>query len=277
MLAPLQLALCQILLDVYPKAGGVDALRPDRLGERFIVAELSRDPGLLRAVLELEATTRERSHVLAVLERIWTREELAPDSEVARAIDEGMDQLFRLLRPRTARILDKAIQRIRDKQESGTVQGTQARIQSALAEAGMTTQVIWRQRSTPAVYSLMKQKSVPLAHVMGILDFEIITPEELDCYVAQGVVSQTFRPVPGTFKDYTAIPASSGYRALHLTVITPHGLPLSIRILSQAMKRYESLLPEGPSLPNSTVSEVPKRPSSGIPAPLKPMPGRLGH
>lgn len=92
-----------------------------------------------------------------------------------------------------------------------------------------------REKNIFSIYNKMQKKNIPFAEVMDIFGFRIIVKNFDDCYRALGLVHSIYKPIPGKFEDYIAIPKINGYQSLHTTLFGPHGLPLEIQIRSEAM------------------------------------------
>ena len=84
-------------------------------------------------------------------------------------------------------------------------------------------------------YCKMREKHAGFAQVSDIFGFRIVVPTLTDCYVALGVLHQLYKPVPGRFKDYIAIPKANGYQSLHTTLIGPYGTPVEVQIRTAEM------------------------------------------
>ena len=83
----------------------------------------------------------------------------------------------------------------------------------------------------------MRAKKLSFSEVADVYAFRIIVDQLDTCYRVLGVVHNLFKPVPGRFKDYIAIPKSNGYQSLHTVLFGPHGIPIEIQIRTQEMHR----------------------------------------
>ncbi len=92
-------------------------------------------------------------------------------------------------------------------------------------------------------YNKMKTHMLSFYEVIDILSISIIVANEPDCYSVLGVVHSIYKPVPGRFNDYIAIPTKYGYRALQTTLFGPRGLPVSITIYTNQMERFSKECP----------------------------------
>ena len=99
----------------------------------------------------------------------------------------------------------------------------------------MHVEVYGREKTIFSIYNKMVEKNLSFAQVSDIFGFRIVTRELLDCYRALGVLHQLYKPLPGRFKDYIAIPKANGYQSLHTTLVNPVGTAVEFQIRSQAM------------------------------------------
>jgi len=106
-----------------------------------------------------------------------------------------------------------------------------------LQEAGIPARVHGREKSIYSIYRKMRQKKITLKDMRDIRAIRIITETRPQCYPALGLIHKLYKPRPGGFKDYIAIPKANGYQSLHTVVIGPAGQPLEVQIRSEAMHR----------------------------------------
>ncbi len=102
---------------------------------------------------------------------------------------------------------------------------------SGLGEA----QVVGREKHLYSLYEKMRGKHLPFAEVFDVYAFRIITHTVDECYRALGIAHNLFKPVPGRFKDYIAVPKANGYQSLHTVLVGPYGQPVEIQIRTRAM------------------------------------------
>lgn len=143
---------------------------------------------------------------------------------------------FQALYPMRARILARAVERARGNRKE-VVDQLQNIIQRRLDEDHLQARVIGREKHLYGIYRKMQQKGVKLSDIMDIYAVRIIVGSVDECYRALGAIHTLFRPVPGRFKDYVAIPKANGYQSLHTTILGPHGLPVEVQIRTQDMDR----------------------------------------
>ena len=96
-------------------------------------------------------------------------------------------------------------------------------------------QVSGREKTIYSIYRKMREKHAGFAQVSDIFGFRIVVPTLTECYVALGVLHQLYKPVPGRFKDYIAIPKANGYQSLHTTLVSPLGTAVEFQVRTEAM------------------------------------------
>lgn len=106
-----------------------------------------------------------------------------------------------------------------------------------LTKFGITpSQIIGREKTLSSIYRKMRDRGVPFSEIMDIFAFRIITDTVFDCYHLLGAVHAVFKPIPGKFKDYIAIPKANGYQSLHTLLFGPYGVPIEIQIRTREME-----------------------------------------
>jgi GTP pyrophosphokinase len=98
-------------------------------------------------------------------------------------------------------------------------------------------QVHGREKHLYSIYRKMREKHVSFAQVLDVFGFRIIVNDVPACYLALGALHALYKPIPGKFKDYVAIPKANGYQALHSTLFGPFGTPVEIQIRTQEMHK----------------------------------------
>ncbi len=110
-------------------------------------------------------------------------------------------------------------------------------LRSRLQQEGFDGEVYGREKHVYSIYRKMLEKKLPLSELADVYAFRIIVDSVDTCYRVLGVVHNLYRPVPGRFKDYIAIPKANGYQSLHTVLFGPHGLPIEIQIRTREMHR----------------------------------------
>ncbi|MFZ5549712.1 MAG: RelA/SpoT family protein [Pseudomonadota bacterium] len=154
----------------------------------------------------------------------------------------GLNQVYRelqelsftYLHPWRHGALEKAVQRSRGYRRD-IVSRVQKDVTQAFAEARLKAEVAGREKTVYSIYRKMREKHAGFASVNDIFGFRIVVPTLPDCYLALGVLHQLYKPVPGRFKDYIAIPKANGYQSLHTTLVSPLGTAVEFQIRTEAM------------------------------------------
>ncbi len=143
---------------------------------------------------------------------------------------------FKYLYPMRYRVLDKARKRSKGDQRQ-IVKSISEEFESAIEAEGIVAEVIGREKHLYSIYKKMAEKKRVLSDVVDVYGFRIIVDEVSTCYQVLGVVHGLYKPMPGRFKDYIAIPRINGYQSLHTTLFGPKGLPLEVQIRTRHMDR----------------------------------------
>ncbi len=143
---------------------------------------------------------------------------------------------FKHLYPFRYRVLDKALRRSEGNQRQ-IVKRISEELTAALADENIDAEIIGREKHLYSVYCKMVDKKRPLSDVADVYGFRIIVDGVSTCYRVLGIVHGLYKPMPGRFKDYIAIPRINGYQSLHTTLFGPKGQPLEVQIRTQEMDR----------------------------------------
>jgi RelA/SpoT family (p)ppGpp synthetase len=141
---------------------------------------------------------------------------------------------FRALYPQRYRVIERALKRARGNQKEflGKIQ---VQLEEAMKKAGIAGSVESREKHLYSIYKKMRRKRSMLAQVVDVYGLRILVDSVDTCYRVLGVVHGTFRPMPGRFKDYIAIPRVNGYQSLHTTLFGPNGVPIEVQIRTSDM------------------------------------------
>ncbi|WP_298434071.1 HD domain-containing protein, partial [Ottowia sp.] len=131
---------------------------------------------------------------------------------------ELQDLAFRYLKPWRYNVLSKAVTRARQRRRD-LIQKVQQDVERVLAEAGLAARIIGREKPLYSIYRKMDDKRLSFAQVSDLYGVRLILPDIISCYTALGLLHQLYKPVPGRFKDYIAIPKVNGYQSLHTTLV----------------------------------------------------------
>jgi GTP pyrophosphokinase len=149
---------------------------------------------------------------------------------------EMQDLAFRSMHPVRYRTLHKAVQAARGNRREVLGKILDA-VNKALPEAGVNAQVYGREKTLFAIHEKMRDKRLSFAQVLDIYGMRVVVETPAQCYLALGALHATFKPVPGRFKDYIAIPKVNGYQSLHTTLVGPYGTPVEFQIRTHEMNR----------------------------------------
>jgi RelA/SpoT family (p)ppGpp synthetase len=108
-------------------------------------------------------------------------------------------------------------------------------VKKRLSAAGIPARVEGRTKTLYSIYCKMRDKSLSLDQVLDLYAFRIVTHSEPHCYQALGVVHALYKPKPGSFKDYIALPKPNGYQSLHTVLNSPFDVPVEIQIRTEEM------------------------------------------
>ena len=141
---------------------------------------------------------------------------------------------FQHLSPWRQAALGKAVQKARGYRRN-IVDRIQQEVDKSFALAKLPVQVYGREKTLFSIYKKMREKHLTFAQVNDIFGFRIVVANLMDCYMALGVLHQLFKPLPGRFKDYIAIPKANGYQSLHTTLVSPLGTAVEFQIRTEQM------------------------------------------
>jgi len=141
---------------------------------------------------------------------------------------------FRHINPLRYRVLAKAVRAARGNRREG-VDKILAGIQQRLRDAHVEAEVMGRAKHLYGIYRKMRDKRLSFSQVQDIYGFRVVVADLPTCYLVLGALHGLFKPVPGKFKDYIAIPKANGYQSLHTTLIGPYGMPVEIQIRTRDM------------------------------------------
>lgn len=147
---------------------------------------------------------------------------------------ELQDLSFRTLYPMRYRVLARALRAARGNRREGVGKVLEA-IRQRLPEWHIEGEVQGREKHLYGIYSKMREKHLSFSQVLDIFGVRIIVSDVPTCYLALGAMHGLYKPVPGKFKDYIALPKANGYQSLHTTLIGPYGVPIEVQIRTQAM------------------------------------------
>ena len=141
---------------------------------------------------------------------------------------------FQHLHPWRYATLTKALQKSRGRRRD-VIKRVQAEVETAFETEGIAVGISGREKTLYSIYRKMDEKHLSFAQVTDIYGFRVIVGKLNTCYTAMGVLHQHYKPLPGKFKDYIAIPKINGYQSLHTTLVGPFGTNIEFQMRTEAM------------------------------------------
>jgi GTP pyrophosphokinase/guanosine-3',5'-bis(diphosphate) 3'-pyrophosphohydrolase len=141
---------------------------------------------------------------------------------------------FQNMRPWRHAALFKAVQKARGYRRD-VVDRIQRDVEKSFTQGKLAVQVYGREKTLFSIYKKMREKHLSFAQVNDIFGFRVVVGTLSECYMALGVLHQLYKPLPGRFKDYIAIPKANGYQSLHTTLVSPLGTAVEFQIRTEQM------------------------------------------
>jgi len=143
---------------------------------------------------------------------------------------------FTALYPMRYRIIDEAVKRTRGNRKE-IVQKIETAIKRRMHQEDLEGNILGRQKHLYSIYKKMRDKKLPFSEVFDVYAFRIIVDKPDSCYRVLGVMHNLYKPVPGKFKDYIAIPKANGYQSLHTVLFGPFGVHMEVQIRTEEMNK----------------------------------------
>jgi GTP pyrophosphokinase/guanosine-3',5'-bis(diphosphate) 3'-pyrophosphohydrolase len=147
---------------------------------------------------------------------------------------ELQELAFELLNPWRHAALAKAVAKARGTRRD-IVERVRGDVERAFAQHKLKLSISGREKTIYSIYRKMREKHADFAQVNDLFGFRVVVPTLTDCYLALGILHQLYKPVPGRFKDYIAIPKANGYQSLHTTLVSPLGTAVEFQIRTETM------------------------------------------
>ncbi len=144
------------------------------------------------------------------------------------------DLSFKNIYPRRYAVLNKAIKAARGNRREVVGKVLEA-IKYRLGESQIEAEVSGREKHLYSIYKKMAEKTGTFSQVFDIYGFRVTVKDMPTCYLSLGTLHGLYKPIPGKFKDYIAIPKANGYQSLHTTLFGPFGTPIEVQIRSREM------------------------------------------
>jgi GTP pyrophosphokinase len=146
------------------------------------------------------------------------------------------DLAFRYLNPEIYFDLARKVS-LKKKERQAYVEEAMATISEKLAFQGIHGEVSGRSKHLYSIYRKMEKRNVEFEEIYDLLAIRILVEDVRECYEVLGVIHSAWKPIPGRFKDYIAMPKGNMYQSLHTTVIGPHGDRMEVQIRTHEMHR----------------------------------------
>jgi GTP pyrophosphokinase/guanosine-3',5'-bis(diphosphate) 3'-pyrophosphohydrolase len=177
---------------------------------------------------------REDKRKRIALETIEIYAPIANRIGLNRIYRELQDLAFKHLHPHRYHVLSKAVRAARGNRREVVGKILRA-LSQKLVESNIEAVIKGREKNLYSIYKKMQEKHLSFSEVLDIYGFRVIVNDNPSCYLALGALHSLYKPIPGKFKDYIAIPKGNGYQSLHTTLFGPYGTPVEIQIRTREM------------------------------------------
>jgi guanosine-3',5'-bis(diphosphate) 3'-pyrophosphohydrolase len=178
---------------------------------------------------------RDRQHLIA-RETIDIFAPIANRLGVRQWAIELEDLAMATLYPLRYRVLAETIRRRRANRKA-IVEKVRTAILQQLEQEGVIAEVTGREKNVYSIYKKMQEKKLSFDHVYDVYGFRVVVDKVDNCYRVLGMLHNLYKPIPGRFKDYIAIPKANGYQSLHTVVFGPFGVSIELQIRTSEMHR----------------------------------------
>lgn len=141
---------------------------------------------------------------------------------------------FQAYYPMRYRVIKEVVKSARGNRKELII-GIEGAIETRLEDAGISGKVKGREKNLYSIYRKMCNKELQFEEVMDIYAFRVIVDSIDTCYRVLGAMHGLYKPHPGRFKDYIAIPKANGYQSLHTSLFGPHAVPVEVQIRTEEM------------------------------------------
>src|SRR3954464_13277129 len=149
---------------------------------------------------------------------------------------ELLELAFSHLYPARYRVLAKATKAARGNRRE-MIGRTLEAIKKKLVDSGIDATVQGREKHVYSTYRKMIEKHLSFSEVHDIFGCRVVVKDVPACYLALGTLHALYKPIPGKFKDYIAIPKANGYQSIHTDLIGPYGVPVEVQVRTEPMHR----------------------------------------
>ena len=219
--------------------------REERQAENFrkMIIAMARD---IRVILIKLADRAHNMRTLSYLPEAKQREIAEETLEIYAPLahrlgiywlkSELEDEALRALRPEVYAQLKQDVAKKKAEREHYIAEVI-AILQQILGEAGLKAEVYGRPKHFYSIYQKMQSQNLPFSQIYDLVAFRIMVDSVPECYAVLGIVHSHWKPVPGRFKDYIALPKANLYQSLHTTVIGPYGERIEVQIRTHEIHR----------------------------------------
>ncbi len=153
-----------------------------------------------------------------------------------KVYQELEDYGFRYYFPTRYKVLAKAVKAARGNRRE-LVEKIAVAIREKLAQVNIPAVIAGREKHLYSIYRKMQEKNLAFSEVFDIYGFRVEVADAPQCYLTLGALHSLYKPIPGKFKDYIAIPKANGYQSLHSILFGPNGTPIEVQIRTADMNR----------------------------------------
>lgn len=210
---------------------------------RKMILAMTKDIRVILVKLADRLHNMRTLHVLPLVKkRQIARETLEIYAPIANRLGINMIRLelqdlgFSTLYPLRYRILAEAVRKARGNRKE-IVNKIEKAIQERLKQEGVNSSILGREKHLYSIYQKMRAKTLSFSEVFDVYAFRIVVENVDTCYRTLGLIHNLYKPVPGKFKDYIAIPKTNGYQSLHTVLFGPYGVHIEVQIRSQDMDK----------------------------------------
>ena len=143
---------------------------------------------------------------------------------------------FKALYPLRYKVLKKTVREARGHRKE-VLQKIETSIRRRVQQENIDGRILGREKHLYSLYKKIRDKTLSFEETYDVYAFRIVVDEVDTCYRALGVMHNLYKPVPGKFKDYIAIPKANGYQSLHTILFGPYGVPLEVQIRTEEMDK----------------------------------------
>lgn len=148
---------------------------------------------------------------------------------------EYEDLAFTAIHPMRAQRIGRAVKAVRGNRRE-VVGKLKETMETLLRNEGIQARVLGREKHLYSIYRKMREQKKPFDEIMDFYGFRVIVDRVDTCYRVLGILHNYFKPIPGRFKDYIAIPKANGYQSLHTTLKSHAGVPIEVQIRTEDME-----------------------------------------